>query len=362
MTTISQKYFKELYVYIKKFSLTTDKGLIFENKIKKELCMFDYSNDLMSFQSKEHFFQLTFRMSTNVNEISRSYIKAQTFFSYIGGFKTFIDTIFVFIKKFIIKYIIYEKIINKIFFYKSDGDYINKKEKLFKKNIKNKNDSNLNFDSNIKLNNKSFNINSINKNGKNLISNENILEKSSNQKSLEEDLIKINNLKEKIINSNNLIYYTNNYKKNKLSHIIQNTNISINILYKLTKKYKVRISYFKKIFYCCFSKNKDLYFYKKGVEIIKQKLDIISIIKEFFNLELIKKINFTEEQIFLLNYYIKNNLVKFKYFNKKENKNNFLINEKINRSLNNLIYYDYNNKEKNINLINNYLLDIFINK
>ncbi len=362
MTTISQKYFKELYVYLKKFSLTTDKGLIFENKIKKELCMFDYSNDLMSFQSKEHLFQLTFRMSTNVNEISRSYIKAQTFFSYIGGFKTFIDTIFVFIKKFIIKYIIYEKIINKIFFYKSDGDYINKKEKLFKKNIKNKNESNLNFDSNIKLNNKSFNINSINKNGKNLISNENILEKSSNQKSLEEDLIKINNLKEKIINSNNLIYYTNNYKKNKLSHIIQNTNISINILYKLTKKYKVRISYFKKIFYCCFSKNKDLFFYKKGVEIIKQKLDIISIIKEFFNLELIKKINFTEEQIFLLNYYIKNNLVKFKYFNKKENKNNFIINEKINRSLNNLIYYDYNNKEKNINLINNYLLDIFINK
>jgi hypothetical protein len=130
----------------------------------------------------------------------------------------------------------------------------------------------------------------------------------------------------------------------------------------LTKKYKVRISYFKKIFYCCFSKNKDLFFYKKGVEIIKQKLDIISIIKEFFNLELIKKINFTEEQIFLLNYYIKNNLVKFKYFNKKENKNNFLINEKINRSLNNLIYYDYNNKEKKINLINNYLLDIFINK
>ena len=59
---------------------------------------------------------------------------------------------------------------------------------------------------------------------------------------------------------------------------------------------------------------------------------------------------------------MKNNLVKIKYFNKKENKNNFLINEKINRSLNNLIYYDNNSKEKNFNLINNYLLDIFINK
>jgi len=365
MTTISQKYFKELYVYIKKFSLTTDKGLIFENKFKKDLYIFDYSNDLMSFQSKEHFFQLTFRMSTNVNEISRSYIKAQTLISYIGGFITFIDTIFVFINKFIIiKFINYEKIINKIFFYNPDNNNINKREKFFNKNIKNKNDSNLNFDSNIKIYNKSFNLNSINKNVKNLISNENILEKSSNQKSLDEDLIKVNYLKEKITNDNNLIYYNNNYKKNKLSHIIQNTNsnISINILYKLTKKYKINISYFKKIFYLCFTKNKDIFFYKKGIGIIEQKLDIISIIKESFIIELIKKINFTEDQIFLLNYYIKNNLVNYKYFNKYEIKNNFLLKEKIIKSLNNLIYYNINNKEKKINIVNNYLLDIFINK
>ena len=362
MTTISQKYFKELYVYLKQFSLTTDKGLIFEDKFKKTLYLFDYSNDLMSFQSKEHFFQLTFRMSTNVNEISRSYIKAQILISYIGGFITFINTVFILFNKFFfIKFINYEKIINKVFFYNPDNDNFDKKEKLYSKNIKNKNDSNLNFDSNIKIYNKSFNLISLNKNGKYFISNENILEKSSNQKSLDEDLIKVNNFKEKIANDNNLIYYSNNYKKNKLSHIIQNSNsnISINILYKLTKKYKINLSYFKKLFHLCFTKNRDIYFYKKGIGIIQQKLDIITIIKESFDLELIKKLNLTEEQIFLLNYYIKNNLVKYKYINKFELKNNFLLKEKTIKSLNNLLYY---NKEKNFNIINNYLLDIFINQ
>jgi hypothetical protein len=33
MTTVSQKYYKDIYIYLKKFSLISDKGIIFENKM-----------------------------------------------------------------------------------------------------------------------------------------------------------------------------------------------------------------------------------------------------------------------------------------------------------------------------------------
>ena len=136
MTTISKKYYKNLYVYLKKQLLTTDTGLIFENKKEDHMTLYDYGSDMLSFQtSSSNFMQLTFRMSLEVDEVSRSYTKAQTIISYIGGFITFLQTIFSLLTGLLTNNFIYEKIINKIFFFKKNDENIVKMNMLKKFNL-----------------------------------------------------------------------------------------------------------------------------------------------------------------------------------------------------------------------------------
>ena len=136
MTTISKKYFKNIYIYLKKHLLTTDTGLIFESKKEQQMTKYDYGSDMLSFQaSNNYFMQLTFRMSLDVDEVSRSYTKAQTIISYIGGFITFLQTIFNLLTTILTNNFIYEKIINKIFFFKKDDEAIVQKNLRKKMNL-----------------------------------------------------------------------------------------------------------------------------------------------------------------------------------------------------------------------------------
>ena len=82
------------------------------------MTLYDYGSDMLSFQTSKNFMQLTFRMSLVVDEVSRSYTKAQTIISYIVGFITFLNTIFSLLTDILTNNFIYEKIINKIFFLK----------------------------------------------------------------------------------------------------------------------------------------------------------------------------------------------------------------------------------------------------
>ena len=172
MTTISKKYFKNIYIYLKKHLLSTDTGLIFESKKENHMTLYDYGSDLLSFQTSNNFMQLTFRMSLDVDEVSRSYTKAQTIISYIGGFITFLQTIFTLLTDLLMNNFIYEKIINKIFFFKKDDENIvenNIKKRFnlptlmysqnnlsFKKDITNNND--ISYSNNNSFNDKSASI------------------------------------------------------------------------------------------------------------------------------------------------------------------------------------------------------------
>ena len=368
LTTVSQKYFKELYIYLKEYSLTSDKGLIFEDKKKNTLYLFDYSKDLMSFQTRDFFFQLTFRMSPHVSEVSRSYTKAQTLVSYIGGFITFIESMFVNLNGFFNKFIIYEKIINKLFFYKPDNktknkiNIINKKKFLNNSNIH----YHLNNKGDIKLYKKSLflNDNSASKN-KNIISSENLL--IDNHKSIESDLNKINNTNKYLKNK----FYSNYHDKfshrpSNKTNILNNVSspfITLNFCDNFSQKYELKISYFKKVFYKCISKkNRKNYYYKKGIEIIKQKLDIISIIHDSFCLELIKLFYFDSQQKILLDFCFKNDLINYKFNNSNfEITSNVQTNEEVIKSINNIFNQNINNNnnDKN-NEINQYLLNLYI--
>ena len=395
MTTVSKKYFKNLYVYLKKYLLTTDTGLIFESKKENHMTLYDYGSDMLSFQTSNNFMQLTFRMSLIVDEVSRSYTKAQTIISYIGGFITFLQTIFSLLTDILTNNFIYEKIINKIFFFKRDDEDIVKMNLLKKCNIptlqysqnrislkKDYNNNSINSandkSASIQLNNDDSSILNNNNNNhrspKNLISsdiisknnkkNSTILklqnnqnQSSNNQKLEKNKTFSINNKEKKEnnisltkvnLNSNN---ENNNYK------IFSNKNlIKKNFFSKGKQKQRKKLynSYFKRLFYTCFKKDPKINLFYKGVTIIKQKLDIVSIIKDSFHMELIKNIFFGKEHVVLLDKFIKNEIMEYKVEkNKFDIDKDIIVDDNIINSFEVVLNRSLNNNYKDEECVNN---------
>ena len=363
MTTVSLNYIKTAYIYLKKILLKTDNGLIFEDIQKKSFTAYDYTTDYINFKStSSSFFTLNIRMSTNVEEVARSYQKVQTMLGYIGGFCTFINNLFFWFNNIFMHNMVYEKVINKIFFnsnIKSKNKNIDYLSKLFlNKDILVKNNNN--FNNNTSVLNLNYNSSSYNftEEISNNVSQKKFMNLTNNSKSKIKN-INMNNLN--IKNQNNLINFIR-YKKfesmqnNLLNH--KNKNINNNI----------KINYIRKLFLQCYCfrnkthNNKKLILYVKGYNLIKEKLDIIGIIKHLNQNEIIKKIFLKNDHNFLLDYYIKDDINEFNYKNNIYNLDaDFSEDENcirafdiiINRKENN----NYNNEKKYIEFID----DIFIN-
>ena len=387
MTTISKKYYKNLYVYLKKQLLTTDTGLIFENKKEDNMTLYDYGSDMFSFQtSSSNFMQLTFRMSLEVDEVSRSYTKAQTIISYIGGFITFLQTIFSLLTGLLTNNFIYEKIINKIFFFKKNDENIVKMNMLKKFNLptlqysqnrcSNKDTHSMNDRSaSINLNNLNNDDSSIlnnHKNPNNLISSDILLNNNKNKNS---NLLKLQNnqnsnnklTKNKTFSINNIEKSKNNlsitkenlFSNNEINNYKIFSNINIiknNFVNKGKQKQRKKLynSYFKRLFYTCFKKDPRINLFYKGVTIIKQKLDIISIIKDSFHIELIKNILFGKEHVVLLDNFIKNEIMEYKVEKYKfDIDKDIIVDDNIINSFEHILNRNISNDYKNEEYMNN---------
>ena len=396
MTTVSKKYFKNLYVYLKKYLLTTDTGLIFESKKENHMTLYDYGSDMLSFQTSNNFMQLTFRMSLVVDEVSRSYTKAQTIISYIGGFITFLQTIFSLLTDILTNNFIYEKIINKIFFFKRDDEDIVKMNLLKKCNIptlqysqnrislkKDYNNNSINSandkSASIQLNNDDSSILNNNNNNnhrspKNLISsdiisknnkkNSTILklqnnqnQSSNNQKLEKNKTFSINNKEKKENNISLTKVNLNSNTENNNYKIFSNKNIiKKNFFSKGKQKQRKKLynSYFKRLFYTCFKKDPKINLFYKGVTIIKQKLDIVSIIKDSFHMELIKNIFFGKEHVVLLDKFIKNEIMEYKVEkNKFDIDKDIIVDDNIINSFEVVLNRSLNNNYKDEECVNN---------
>ena len=404
MTTISKKYFKNIYIYLKKHLLTTDSGLIFEKKEESHMTLYDYGSDLLSFQTSNNFMQLTFRMSLDVNEVSRSYTKAQTIISYIGGFITFLQTIFTLLTDLLMNNFIYEKIINKIFFFKKDDETIvqnniRKKYNLptlmysqnnmsFKKDVNNNDNSYSNNNSindksasiNLNNNNDDTNILKYNRNSKIFASNDifknsndnansilKLQNKNNSSNNFEQKKSKNNNVnlmknktfsfvnKNKNINPNNVSNTKANFVPNNENN--NNKNLILTNFFnkgKQKKRKKLYNSYFKRLFYTCFKKDPKINLYYKGITIIKQKLDIVSIIKDSFHIELIKKFFFGKEHVILLDNFFKNEIMEYKVEkNKFDIDKDIIVDDNIINSFEVILNRNVNNNYKNEEYFNN---------
>ena len=90
--------------------------------------------------------------------------------------------------------------------------------------------------------------------------------------------------------------------------------------------------------------------YQKGIGLIEQKLDVISIIKDSFQLAIIKSMFFNNEHIILLDNIIKTELSSEKY---DKNLNSLINAQKVNKEVKNAYNLIINRFQSNINNQNN---------
>ena len=311
-TTLSKNYFKEIHLYFKKILIETDKGLIFNEIENKEYVQYDHNEDMISFKASGNgdFLEFSIKFADKITKFSRSYTKAQTVISNIGGFVKFIQTSFWILSYILIENSVFQKIINKIFYFEDSLKIEKNKLVDLKKDRRRKSVFDMNCNTSgisKKVLNMNIKSNSIfnNKDRQSFHSNSNI------------------NLKRKSYDQNSILLYTmlnkdENMNKGIGSIGINNTNYylrSSQTSLFIAESKKINLNYCQR--FCLKFSNKKksniIMLYQKGIGLIEQKLDIISIIKDSFQLAIIKSMFFNNEHILLLDNIIKTELGSEKY-------------------------------------------------
>ena len=329
-TTLSKNYFKEIHLYFKKILIETDIGLIFNEIENKEYAQYDHNEDMLSFKALENggFLEFSIKFADKITKFSRSYTKAQTVISNIGGFIQFIQTSFWILSNIFVENTVFQKIINKIFYFEENFT-LTKNEFFSLKKLKRKRTV---FD----MNNHS-------------------LETSK-------DVLNMNIKPNNIFNTN---YCINKNIKNKNIQRSHSYNIKINSFLRtsenplfIAENKEIHLSYCQRFCYKFSNKKKSkiIILYQKGINLIEQKLDVISIIKDSFQLEIIKSMFFNNEHILLLDNIIKTELSSEKYDKNLTSLNVQKVNKEVKNACN-LILNRYksnknNKKNKSIELNN----------
>ena len=222
-------------------------------------------------------------------------------------------------------------------------------------NLPLKNQNNSNNDSLNKSLSFLINDNNKNYNNNNKMMQSEINIKVKNSLNLNNNYLKSNESPKKKFNTNNLIHN---------SKTINVSNDLEKYFLKKLKSYKLlNLSYCNILFSRFLTKNENTKLFVKGIKLIKQKLDIISIIKDSFQLQLLTYLSFNQEHIILIENYIKYDLNSCKL---DVNKNNLENCEKINEQIlnsfdkiiNRKIINKYNNEQsKNID---KYFIDLVL--
>ncbi len=351
-TTISKQYFKEIHLYYKKVIVESDRGWIFDNYKDKDYFQYDYNEDMFSFKSsvKGNFLEFSIKFGDKIKKFYRTYTKAATVISNIGGFLKFIQTSFHILCYIFVDNKVYQNIINKIFYF-NDDNLLNNRTQLFKikRSIVHMNSNNLipktNKVLNINLKTNLFKVK--NKSIININSSSNMSKNSFEQSPLvfykiNDDFKRQNTNLNSVSNKITMNNINNNTKMNRTNIFKDSYNIQF-----LIQSKKINLKYCQR-FCSRFNYKTDLNIvklYQKGINLIEQKLDVISIIRDSFQLSLLKIMIFNKEHILILDHIIKNELNGEKY---DKTLNSFENIQKINNEVKdayNLIINRYQNKK-----------------
>ena len=352
-TTISHNFFKEIHIYFKEILVQTDKGWIFPNIDTEKYAQYDHTEDMISLKSaqKGNFLEFSMKYSDKVQRYIRTYTKAQTVISNIGGFIKFIQSIFWIIGYIFVENKVYQKIINKLFYFE---DKINKASTNLIQFRRQKKKNVLSLNSLIKIQKNNLRINKKNQSqydnssssvrkclDNHTISSAKILNKSNIS----------NNIQEGKSISNTLINKINNYGRKSIIKYSINEKIFSKNKQETIKNKEINLKYCER-FCLKFQRNNKSYIiqlYKKGIGLIEQKLDAICLIKDSFQLTLFKKMFYNHEHILIMD-----NLIKTELSREKYDKHLYSLekNTKINKEVNNacqIIIKRYKNNISNDN-------------
>lgn len=290
-TTVGKKLFKELHIFYKITNIETDLDFVGINEIEniktEKYIKYDYYSQMTKlletdiYETGESFCDITLKLSDLVFYQRRTYTKLLNILGDVGGIMEIFNMLFSFLISFAVDILYETAIINKLFNFELDKTKITFKKEIINRNM-NIQEKKENIKSPSYLLNKingEENLNNEDDYNKNLPNRKSKLRKSKTLK------IKNNNLFKKRNKVRNNFHITTSSKTlNLVAENTNNDNTENNNNKHLIKKIKHNKCF---LYFCClcFShrKNKEKIIMDKGMDIIKQNLDIISIFKNMYH-------------------------------------------------------------------------------
>ena len=293
-TTVGKKLFKELHIFFKITNIVTDLDFIGINEIEnikteKYLKYDSYSQmtkllETNIYETGESFCDITIKLSDLVFYQRRTYTKLLNILGDVGGVMEIFNMIFRFLISFAVDILYETAIINKLFNFELEQTKISFKKEILNKNINinqieedKKSSSRIltKIDKEENLNTDDYN-NALQKRKSNLKKSKSLRVKNNLYKKQNKGR---NNYKSNIITSSKTVTLVSENTKNENPENNNNTS---------NKNIVKKIKHNKCFLYCCclcFSsrKNKEKIIMDKGMDIIKQHLDIISIFKNMYH-------------------------------------------------------------------------------
>lgn len=84
-TTVSNRYFKEMHHYEKQIKIETNNGWLIDDFSTNTYLQLDYIKEMIDFRVADNFLSYTFKMSTIVENTTRTYKKVQNVAAEVGG-------------------------------------------------------------------------------------------------------------------------------------------------------------------------------------------------------------------------------------------------------------------------------------
>ena len=270
-STVGNNFYREMHIFLKAVKFKSDVGLLFTSIKETDYIQLDYLNDMFALKLRDMFCSFTLKISNRIDVYERTYVKFQTTLANIGGIIEGVSTIGIIITFFYSKTAYELGLTNQIFNVVDGGNY--KKVTQFHKTKEI-----YEFKDNLFFNQE--------------ITNENRNTGSSNRPDEPQ-----RRTSTKVSSKTSLS--SRDKKSERLSTREEN-------LLKKIKKYKpIRLSIFdllfSKLFKSCFNKKTKIKLLNKGMSIIIEKLDIISMVKEVFNSMKLRKMLFSKAQSIIFN-------------------------------------------------------------
>lgn len=294
-STVSNSFFREMHLFLKAVQFKSDRGLVFSSIKSQDYIQLDYLNDMFTLKTQANFCSFTLKISNRIDVYERTYTKFQTTLANMGGIVKAITVVGQILTFFYSKTKYELDMTNKIFFI--NEAIIKKKKRLSSQNVTKVipdtssnmnivNHQNTRYSNNYPYNNNPNNVYLTN----NFVQQNKAAENYQRQPSVKSL-------------SNTKLQYLSSFRSDQKSLNINTTVIEKKSIKKMIQSATLSLStnelLFSKICHCYFKSRKNIKLLMKGGSIIREKLDIVSIVRELLSNSRIRQLLFSQDQAIL---------------------------------------------------------------